>query len=434
MIEEFPNLNDDPKEENEKLPNNEEVENFSDNSEEYNSDIIELDYEELSKTVSEIASVGDNDDVFKEIEENQKKRKKKNTKEEIEEETKSLYAEFNEFLETKLDIKSEAEQKILIPTKLDLLDAILGGGFSAGTMAIITGSPGSFKSTLLAQVIASAQAIYAEKLLAAYMDSEEACSMTRLANLGVRNPTIKPKVNITVEKVFKLIEGMCRFKEYKKIKDIPSIVVWDSIANTLSEKEFEAEDINTVIGYKAKLLSTLIPKYIQKCSEYGICFLAVNQLRDRMSMGRFAPRADLKFMSNSKDMPGGTSLKFNAFHLLEMNLKSVTEVEKFGIAGVIVEVKCVKNKLFPPNVKIELVGDFVRGFSNFWSNYHFLNETKRLQSGAWNYLKNLPDKKFRTVNAPELYSTDPVFKDAFDELVKEAIKTDIIEKYNPPVM
>ena len=219
MIEEFPNLNDDPKEENEKLPNNEEVENFSDNSEEYNSDIIEFDYEELSKTVSEIASVGDNDDVFKEIEENQKKRKKKNTKEEIEEETKSLYAEFNEFLETKLDIKSEAEQKILIPTKLDLLDAILGGGFSAGTMAIITGSPGSFKSTLLAQVIASAQAIYAEKLLAAYMDSEEACSMTRLANLGVRNPTIKPKVNITVEKVFKLIEGMCRFKEYKKIKN-----------------------------------------------------------------------------------------------------------------------------------------------------------------------------------------------------------------------
>lgn len=92
MIEEFPNLNDDPKEENEKLPNNEEVENFSDNSEEYNSDIIEFDYEELSKTVSEIASVGDNDDVFKEIEENQKKRKKKNTKEEIEEETKSLYA------------------------------------------------------------------------------------------------------------------------------------------------------------------------------------------------------------------------------------------------------------------------------------------------------------------------------------------------------
>ena len=61
----------------------------------------------------------------------------------------------------------------------------------------------------------------------------------------------------------------------------------------------------------------------------------------------------------------------------------------------------------------------------------FLKKEKRLNTGAWNYLVSLPDKKFRTKDAPELYKTDTNFKEAFDKAVSEAINTEIIEKYNP---
>jgi len=358
---------------------------------------------------------------------------------EDEELTKELYSEFSSFLENKADITEDTGVKLTISTGIDLVDAILGGGFAVGALNIVVGQPGSGKSMLAIQTLGQGQRQYGGKLIGGFLDSEESTTTLRLSNLGVRFPKLKPYVDITVEKVFKFIEGLCVFKEQKKIVPTPSVVVWDSIANTLSQKERETDDPNTVIGYKARLLSILVPKYVAKCAQHNICLLAVNQLRDVLSLGQFAPPKDLKFMSATKDMPGGNVLKFNAFQLVEMKVKTAIsekgaeKSDNYGFEGVIVTMKCVKNKLFPPNVEIPVVGSFTTGFSNFWTNYNFLKQTKRLNAGAWNYLVSLPDKKFRTKDAPNLYKTDASFKKAFDTASKEAIKTEIIDKYNPDI-
>ena len=360
--------------------------------------------------------------------------------EEISEEelqTKQLYDEFSTFLKTKTDIVPDIGQKITISTGIDLVDAILGGGFAVGALNIIVGQPGSGKTMLAIKTLGQGQRQYTGKLIGGFLDSEEATTTLRLANLGVKYPKIRPYTDVTVEKVFKFIEGLSIFKKEKKIVADPSVVIWDSIANTLSQKERETDDPNTVIGYKARLLSILIPKYVAKCAQNNICFLAVNQLRDVIDMGRFSAPKDLKFMSPTKDMPGGNILKFNAFQLVEVKVKTAIveggteDANKYGFEGMIVKMKCVKNKLFPPNVEVEVVGSFTTGFSNFWTNYNFLKNTKRLNTGAWNYLVSLPDKKFRTKDAPELYKTDDDFRTAYDAAVKEAMQTEIIEKYNP---
>jgi hypothetical protein len=200
------------------------------------------------------------------------------------------------------------------------------------------------------------------------------------------------------------------------------MAIWDSIANTLSNKELEAEDPNTVIGYKARLLSLLIPKYISKCSEYNICFVAVNQLRDDIQIGMFPNAKNLKFLTQGKTLPGGNVLMYNSFHLIEMKVGAVLKKEKYGFDGVVTKVKCVKNKLFPPNIEIELLGTFVNGFSNFWTNFNLLNKEKRLSTGAWNYLVTLPEKKFRTKDAEKLYNEDVKFKEMFDISVQEVLK------------
>lgn len=351
--------------------------------------------------------------------------------------TQELYDEFSSFLDTKTDIVADKGTKQTISTGIDLVDAILGGGFAIGALNIIVGQPGSGKTMLAIKTLGTGQRQYNGKMIGGFLDSEEATTTLRLANLGVKYPKIKPYTDITVEKVFKFIEGLSVFKEKKKIKDDPSVVIWDSIANTLSQKERETDDPNTVIGYKARLLSILVPKYVAKCAQNNICFLAVNQLRDVIDMGRFSAPKDLKFMSPTKDMPGGNILKFNAFQLVEVRVKSAIafgkaeDSAKYGFEGIIVKMKCVKNKLFPPNVEIEVVGSFTSGFSNFWTNYNFLKQTNRLSSGAWNYLVSLPDKKFRTKDAPEMYKTDEDFRKAYDAAVKEAIQTEIIDKYNP---
>ena len=351
--------------------------------------------------------------------------------------TKELHAEFASFLETSVEMIEDVGGKETISTGIDLVNAILGGGFVIGALNIIVGQPGSGKSMLAIQTLGQGQRQCGGKMIGGFLDSEHATTSLRLWNLGVRYPKLRPYSEITVEKVFKFVEGLSVFKREKKLLYTPSVVVWDSIANTLSAKEIETEDPNQVIGYKARLLSLLIPKYVAQCAKHNICFLAVNQLRDVLKIDRFAPPKDLKFMSASKDMPGGNILKYNAFQLIEMKVKTAIvdeEAAKYGFEGVIVKLKCVKNKLFPPNVEIEIVGSFVSGFSNFWTNYNFLKNTKRLKAGAWNYLISLPEKKFRTKDAPELYKTDETFKEKFDEAVKEAIDTEIVKKYNPDVL
>lgn len=382
------------------------------------------DYEELDET---------KDEPEEEIQVAKPIAKKEENGEDDEKIAKELYEEFSTFLEVKEDMKPETELKKTIPIGIDLLDAVLGGGFAIGAFSIIVGQPGSGKSMLAMKALGQGQREYNGEMLGGYLDSEVSTTSIRLSNLGVRYPKLKPYSDITIEKVFKFIEGLCLFKEKKKIISTPSIVVWDSIANTLSEKEREAEDVNSIIGFKARMLSTYIPKYVAKLGQHNISLIAVNQLRDVMNIGQFAPAKDLKFMSASKDMPGGNVLKFNAFHLLEMKVGTVLTQDKYGFDGIIAKVKCVKNKLFSPNIEVEVLGSFTTGFSNFWTNYHFLIKTKRLNSGAWNYLINLPDKKFRTKDAKKLYHKDKNFKEKFDESTKEAIQTEIIDKYNPEI-
>jgi RecA/RadA recombinase len=356
------------------------------------------------------------------------------TDEEIEsgmdQKTKDLYMEFNSFLEDKTEITSDTGIKDTLPTGIDVADAVMGGGFAIGSMGVITGNPGSGKSMLGIQAMGAAQRKYNGNILVSMLDSEEATTTIRMSNLGVKNPKIKPYNDITVEKVFKFLEGMCLYKEMKDIIDTPSVVMWDSVANTLSQKEREAEDINSVIGYKGRLLSLLIPKYVSKLTKYNICLIAINQLRDVISIGNFAPAKELKYLSQGKTMPGGNAFKFNAFHLLEMKAKETATREKYGFDGYFAEVVCVKNKLFPPNIKISIAGNFVTGFSNFWTNFRFLTENKRMVTGAWNYLADLPTVKLRTKDAEETYNTNPLFKEAYDKAVKETIQTEIIEKHN----
>ena len=344
-------------------------------------------------------------------------------------ESHDLYMEFASFLEDKAKIMQDDGIKDVIPTGIDVLDAVMGGGFALGTMGTVIGPPGCGKSMICIQTMASAQRKYKEKVIVSMLDSEEATTTIRMSNLGVRHPKIKPYNDVTVEKVFKFLEGLCLYKEMKKIIDQPSIVLWDSIANTLSQKEREVEDVNSAIGYKARLLSLLIPKYVSKLAAYNICFLTVNQMRDSIKIGPYSAPKEMRFMSTGKSIPGGNTMKFNAFHLIEMKVTEAVDPKKYGFEGIKAVAWCVKNKLFSPNIPVKLVGNFITGFSNFWTSYEFLADIKRINTGAWNVLVDYPTMKFRTLDAENIYNTKIEFKEAFDNSVKEAIDIEIIKKH-----
>ena len=357
------------------------------------------------------------------------------SKEELSEEELALAAELQSalvgFIKEKADLMPGTGIKKLLPSGIDLLDTVAGGGFAAGALTLIVGNPGTFKSALVGQVIATNQKKYRGQVLNIYMDSEQATTQQRLVNLGVKNPPINPWPARSVEDVFKTIETLCAYKELNKKQDNPSIIAWDSLANTISDKEKDATDldINKFIGLKARIISILLPKYIAKIEDYNIGLFVINQLREKINMGYLPTANDLRWIGD-KNMPGGNSVKFNAFHLLLLKVKGDLKADEWGFHGVMLDAKFVKNKLFSPNIPITLVVDFNKGVSNFWTNWHMLCETKRATSSAWCSLKTMPAVKFRKKEALLKYNSDPAFKVEFDRLVQETLKTEYLDKYS----
>ena len=336
--------------------------------------------------------------------------------------------EFDAFLNKKIDVSNEDDDAEKISTGIDFLDCMSGGGFTVGQFVQFVGLPGSFKSTLVAQVLGNAQRQFNGKLLCVYYDTEVAMTKKRLAQLGVCNPPISPYGDITIEQLFQTIEAMCAYKESKGI-DIPSIIVWDSIANTSTLKERSTDEINQTMGLKQKLLSQLLPRYLFKLKKYKICLWGVNQLRDKLDVGMYGPPPDLKGLG-SFDIPGGKAIKFNSSQLLMLQNRAELTEDKYGFRGYLLECKFIKNKSFQPQIKFNLITDFSHGIDNFFTNYQLLVDNKRLQSGAWNHLVSVPDVKFRTKDAKELYNTNEKFKEAFDKEVKDVLQTVYIDKYS----
>ena len=328
------------------------------------------------------------------------------------------------------NLSFNVDKEAVVPTTLDILDAILGGGFIQGGFHMMIGMPGSGKSTFAAQLLATAQKMHKDTI-GFYIDAENAMAKKRLEQLGVDTSRVIPiNRNITVETVFNTIKLIIQYKmDNPHLKEVPFVMVWDSIAFTPSERELASDDINETIGYKARLLSQMLPKWLGKLVEYNITLLAVNQLRDKISIGPYHAPADLRWMGE-KDIPGGGALKFLAFQLLSLKAKSDAKEDMYGENGLIVTIKAIKNKNFAPNIDVDVFMSFNGGFDNFLTNMMLLKESKRFVSGAWNYLTCYPTKKFRTKDTKELYKTDPIFKENWDKSVKEAIE-EFTQKHKP---
>jgi len=344
-----------------------------------------------------------------------------------------IMSNLNKYIEKDTKIETGKEQYSMVPTGIDLLDGILGGGFMT-KLSMLVGTPGCGKSALVAKVLGTGQRKFGDKFLGIYIDTEQSQYRERLSELGVNCPEIDPyQKDITLEKVFEIIQSICLFKKENKILDVPSVVVWDSIANTKTQAGAETDDPNKVTGLQARILTHLLPKYVDKLNSYNIALVTINQLRDSldMSAGPFRKAPDLKWLSN-KRIPGGQSLLHNSSQILFMKSGSDLKNQSgdvYGFKGHKVTMHTIKNKVFTPNIPIETVLSYNFGFSNFWSNYELLKSFKVMQSkGTRFYLTGFPDKTFFQKDAIKVYKENEEFQKEFDSHVERIIKEEIISK------
>lgn len=211
-----------------------------------------------------------------------------------------------------------------------------GGGYPEGRIIEISGPPSIGKSHLAYHVAANVQA---QGGLVVYIDTENATPISKLRDMGIdiSKKFVYCDAHCT-EEVFSIIEST--ITKAKKIinKDLPILVIWDSVAATSPKAELEGDYDQNTVGLQARVISKGMRKITGIIGQNNVTLLCLNQLRTNIGEKYGDPDVT----------PGGKAIPFHAS--LRVRLSSGTQVKDANgnTIGIHVIMTTKKNKVAPP--------------------------------------------------------------------------------------
>ena len=232
-----------------------------------------------------------------------------------------------------------------IPFSIESLESAVGAvGVPVGHLTEISGPEGSGKTSLVLRLIERTQAIGGTAVL---VDNEHSFDPERASrDYGVNLQDLIVTQPDTVEDALAYID---KIAEEAKGRDEIVGVFWDSIGGGLTKAELEGDYDQSHYAAAAKVLTPGLKKLAIKIDESNIALVAINQVRDNIGAGPFAPKTRT---------PGGRALKHTAFLRLELSKRETIKKGQFAL-GIVVNVRVMKNKIAPPfrNAKFSLYFD-----------------------------------------------------------------------------
>ena len=135
-------------------------------------------------------------------------------------------------------------------------------------------------------------------------------------------------------------------------KDVPILIVWDSVAQTSPKAELEGEYEQQTMGLQARVISKGIRKIAGVIANNNVTFLCLNQVRDGIGILHGDPLVT----------PGGKAIPFAASVRIRLGSGSAIKDDKTGtVIGSHVTVTLKKNKIAPNGRKCEFDIFFGRG-------------------------------------------------------------------------
>ena len=290
-----------------------------------------------------------------------------------------------------------------------------GGGYPEGRIIEISGAPSIGKSHLAYHAAAMAQK---QGGLVVYIDTENATPVAKLATMGidVRKRFVYCDSHCT-EEVFSIIESTVLKAKQILDKNVPILVVWDSVAASSPKAELDGEYEDNTIGLQARVISKGMRKLTGVIGQNNVTLLCLNQLRTAIGV-----------MHGDPDVtPGGKSIPYHAS--IRLKLSSGTQVkDKAGnVIGIHVIATVKKNKVAPPFRKCEFDIIFGKGITEdeyvFDQVRAYCKETGVIKrkgktinvsgDGAWKELSVVDDKTGDVVIEKKFYKSE------FGELLRD---------------
>ncbi|MDR3233533.1 MAG: recombinase RecA [Planctomycetaceae bacterium] len=208
------------------------------------------------------------------------------------------------------------------------LDIALGGlGVPKGRVIEIFGPESSGKTTLTLHIVAQAQK---EGGVAAFIDAEHALDPSWAKKLGVDLESLLVSQPSSGEEAMQITEMLVK-------SNAVDVIVVDSVAALVPEKELKGDIGDSHVGLQARLMAQALRKLTAIIAKSKTCVIFINQLREKIGV----------MFGSPETTPGGRALKF--YCSCRIDVRRIGQVkEGDAVIGQRVKAKVVKNKIAPP--------------------------------------------------------------------------------------
>ncbi len=236
-----------------------------------------------------------------------------------------------------------------IPTGCLSLDIAFGiGGVPRGRVIEIFGPESSGKTTLAQHIVAEVQKLGG---IAAFVDAEHALDPDYAAKIGVDVKELLISQPDSGEQALEIVETLVR-------SNAVDVVVVDSVAALVPQKEIEGDMGDQHMGLQARLMSQALRKLTGVIAKTKTSVIFINQIRNKIGV----------FFGNPETTTGGNALKF--YCSVRVEVRRAAQIKQGeNIIGNRVKVKIVKNKVAAPfktcefdimyNEGISVAGDLI---------------------------------------------------------------------------
>ncbi len=244
------------------------------------------------------------------------------------------------------------------------LDLALGGqGIPKGRICEVYGPESSGKTTLALHVVAQAQKAGG---IAAFIDAEHALDPSWAKKLGVELETLLVSQPSSGEEAMNITEMLVK-------SNAVDVIVVDSVAALVPQKELDGEMGDSHVGLQARLMSHAMRKLTGVISKSKTSLIFINQIREKIGV----------MFGSPETTPGGRALKFYCSCRIDVRrIGQLKEGEE--VVGQRVRAKVVKNKVAPPFRVAEFDMMHSNGISYAGDLLDLsINQKMIVRSGAW---------------------------------------------------